>query len=95
MRSRKRPASRPRICRLFLDDLRAFKNLKPAGLMCIPPFDEEPSLHFALLAKLAKEAGLSQLSMGMSHDFETAVRFGATEVRVGTAIFGARAPRGA
>jgi pyridoxal phosphate enzyme (YggS family) len=60
------------------------------GLMCIPPFDEEPSMHFALLAKLAKEIGLDELSMGMSGDFEKAIAFGATYVRVGTAIFGKR-----
>ena len=64
--------------------------LKLLGLMCIPPFDEEPSLHFALLAKIAERNGLSALSMGMSSDFETAVEFGATHVRVGSAIFGAR-----
>ncbi|MGI9415562.1 MAG: YggS family pyridoxal phosphate-dependent enzyme, partial [Hyphomicrobiales bacterium] len=62
------------------------------GLMCIPPVDEEPSLHFALLEKIARRNGLSGLSMGMSADFETAVEFGATHVRVGSAIFG---PRGA
>lgn len=60
------------------------------GLMCIPPFDEEPSMHFALLAKLAKEIGVEELSMGMSSDFQKAVAFGATYVRVGTAIFGER-----
>ncbi|MBT4908070.1 MAG: YggS family pyridoxal phosphate-dependent enzyme [Rhodospirillaceae bacterium] len=60
------------------------------GLMCIPPFDEEPSLHFALLAEIARRNGLEQLSMGMSGDYETAVTFGATHVRVGTAIFGSR-----
>ena len=60
------------------------------GLMCIPPVDEEPALHFALLAKIATRNGLTGLSMGMSGDFETAVRMGATHVRVGTAIFGAR-----
>lgn len=64
--------------------------LNPVGLMCIPPFDEEPSLHFALLAKIAERNGLYALSMGMSSDFETAVEFGATHVRVGSAIFGAR-----
>ena len=64
--------------------------LQPIGLMCIPPFDEEPSLHFSLLAKIAARNGLSALSMGMSSDFETAVEFGATHVRVGSAIFGAR-----
>ncbi len=61
-----------------------------AGLMCIPPIDEEPAVHFALLANLADAAGLRGLSMGMSADFETALRFGATHVRVGSAIFGAR-----
>lgn len=60
------------------------------GLMCIPPADEEPAMHFALLAKIARRNGLSELSMGMSHDFETAIRFGATQVRVGSALFGAR-----
>jgi len=60
------------------------------GLMCIPPLDEEPSLHFALLAKIAARNGLGVLSMGMSSDFEIAVQFGATHVRVGTAIFGPR-----
>ena len=63
------------------------------GLMCIPPIDENPALHFALLADMAARNGLDRLSMGMSADYETAVRRGATEVRVGTAIFGARPPR--
>jgi hypothetical protein len=62
------------------------------GLMCIPPFDEEPAMHFALLAKLAERIGVKELSMGMSGDFARAIAFGATYVRVGTAIFGARAP---
>ncbi len=61
------------------------------GLMCIPPVEEEPALHFALLEKLARRNGLAVLSMGMSADFETALGFGATYVRVGSAIFGARA----
>ena len=60
------------------------------GVMCIPPVDEEPSLHFALLAKIARRNGLAKLSMGMSADFEIAVAFGATHIRVGTAIFGPR-----
>ena len=60
------------------------------GLMCIPPVDEEPSLHFALLAKIAARNGLSGLSMGMSSDFESAIALGATYVRVGSAIFGER-----
>ena len=62
------------------------------GLMCIPPVDEEPALHFALLAKMAARNGLAKLSMGMSADYETAVRLGATHVRVGSALFGARPP---
>jgi pyridoxal phosphate enzyme (YggS family) len=60
------------------------------GLMCIPPVDDDAAPHFAFLAKLARDHGLSHLSMGMSDDFELAVKFGATHVRVGTAIFGAR-----
>jgi pyridoxal phosphate enzyme (YggS family) len=64
--------------------------LPVAGLMCIPPVDEEPSLHFALLAEIARRNQLKVLSMGMSADFETAIRLGATHVRVGTAIFGER-----
>jgi len=60
------------------------------GLMCIPPLDEEPALHFALLAKLAEQSGLGSLSMGMSADFVTAIGFGATHVRIGTALFGPR-----
>ncbi len=64
------------------------------GLMCIPPVDEPPALHFALLAELAEKYGLDELSMGMSGDFETAIRHGATLVRVGTALFGDRLPRG-
>ena len=64
--------------------------LPVVGLMCIPPLDEEPALHFALLAKIARRNGLDRLSMGMSADFETAIRLGATELRIGAAIFGAR-----
>jgi len=60
------------------------------GLMCIPPIDEEPAIHFTFLAKLAAQCGLSKLSMGMSADYETAVEFGAAWVRVGSAIFGPR-----
>jgi pyridoxal phosphate enzyme (YggS family) len=66
------------------------QGLPVKGLMCIPPADQEPAPHFALLAKMAKERGLSWLSMGMSADFEIAIRFGATHVRVGSALFGAR-----
>lgn len=65
-------------------------NLTVAGLMCIPPVDEEPAVHFAFLAKRAKELGLKGLSMGMSADYKTAIAFGATHVRVGSAIFGTR-----
>lgn len=64
--------------------------LPVVGLMCIPPVEEEPSLHFALLKKLADRNGLSKLSMGMSGDFESAIAFGATHIRVGSAIFGDR-----
>ena len=73
----------------FVADCRAL-DLPLVGLMCIPPVDEEASMHFALLAKLAKRNGLAQLSMGMSADFAKAISFGATHVRVGSAIFGAR-----
>lgn len=65
-------------------------DLNVHGLMCIPPADEEPSLHFALLAKIAARNGLDGLSMGMSSDFERAIALGATHVRVGSAIFGER-----
>jgi pyridoxal phosphate enzyme (YggS family) len=67
--------------------------LPVVGLMAIPPEDEEPSLHFALLADIARRNGLGQLSMGMSADYEIAVQFSATHVRVGSAIFGARPPK--
>ena len=73
----------------FVAECRAI-DLPIEGLMCIPPVDEEPSLHFALLAKIAERNGLSGLSMGMSGDFERAIALGATHVRVGSAIFGAR-----
>ena len=72
--------------RFARDELR----LPVRGLMCIPPAGENPGPHFALLAKLAKSENLEFLSMGMSDDFETAIRFGATHVRIGSAIFGAR-----
>jgi len=74
----------------FLRACRETYGLKIAGLMCIPPLDELPAPHFALTAKIAARNGLTLLSMGMSADFETAIRFGATHVRVGTAIFGER-----
>ena len=73
----------------FVAECRAL-DLSVAGLMCIPPIDEEPSLHFALLAKIAERNGLAGLSMGMSSDFERAIALGATHVRVGSAIFGER-----
>ena len=66
------------------------RGLPVTGLMCIPPLDEEPALHFALLREIARRNGIERLSMGMSADFETAIRFGATELRIGTAIFGER-----
>lgn len=69
-------------------------DLPVQGLMCIPPIDEEPSLHFALLAKIAERNGLTGLSMGMSGDFEQAIALGATHVRVGSAIFGERVKPG-
>jgi pyridoxal phosphate enzyme (YggS family) len=74
----------------FLAAMAAEHRIPVAGLMCIPPVDEEPALHFALLAEIARRNGIASLSMGMSADFETAVAFGATHVRVGTAIFGVR-----
>ncbi|WP_299783928.1 YggS family pyridoxal phosphate-dependent enzyme [uncultured Marivita sp.] len=73
----------------FVEECRAL-DLPVQGLMCIPPVDETPSLHFALLRKLADRNGLSQMSMGMSDDFEQAIAFGATHIRVGSALFGAR-----
>jgi pyridoxal phosphate enzyme (YggS family) len=80
------PNEAGRLLRTCREDL----GLDIAGLMCIPPHDEEPGVHFAFLAKLAGELGLKGLSMGMSADFEKAVAFGATHVRVGSEIFGAR-----
>jgi pyridoxal phosphate enzyme (YggS family) len=74
----------------FVTEARAL-DLPVRGLMCIPPVDEEPSLHFALLAKIAERNGLAGLSMGMSGDFESAIALGATHIRVGSAIFGERA----
>jgi PLP dependent protein len=65
-------------------------SLTVEGLMCIPPVEEEPAMHFALMSKIASRNGLSVLSMGMSGDYETAIRFGATHVRLGSALFGAR-----
>jgi pyridoxal phosphate enzyme (YggS family) len=82
-----KPKEAGRLLNLCREEL----NLDIAGLMCIPPQDEEAAVHFAFLAKLAHELGLRELSMGMSADFETAVAFGATYVRVGSQIFGERA----
>jgi PLP dependent protein len=74
----------------FLARCRDDYGLRIAGLMCIPPFDDPPAPHFALLAKIARRNSLACLSMGMSADFPRAIEFGATHVRVGTAIFGER-----
>lgn len=74
----------------FIREAREVYGLPVRGLMCIPPEKEEPAMHFALLAKIAARNELQELSMGMSADFETAIRFGATMVRIGSAVFGAR-----
>jgi PLP dependent protein len=74
----------------FILDCRERLGLPILGLMCVPPLDEEPAPHFALLREIARRNELELLSMGMSADFEKAIRFGATHVRVGTAIFGPR-----
>ncbi|MBZ9658976.1 YggS family pyridoxal phosphate-dependent enzyme [Mesorhizobium sp. ESP-6-4] len=80
----------PREAVAFVKRCREMHGLAIEGLMCIPPADENPGPHFALLEKLAREAGVAKLSMGMSGDYETAIAFGATSVRVGSAIFGNR-----
>ena len=74
----------------FVHLVRDELGLSVHGLMCIPPVDEEPALHFALLKKIADRNGLKKLSMGMSNDYDVGIQFGATHVRVGTAIFGKR-----
>jgi uncharacterized pyridoxal phosphate-containing UPF0001 family protein len=74
----------------FVKECQDTVGLNIVGLMCIPPVDEAPGEHFALLQRIAARNGLSQISMGMSSDYETAVGFGATHVRVGSAIFGSR-----
>ncbi|WP_102959346.1 YggS family pyridoxal phosphate-dependent enzyme [Mangrovicella endophytica] len=84
----------PREAGAFVQHCRDALGLSIEGLMCIPPAEENPGPHFALLAKIAAEAGVGRLSMGMSGDYETAIAFGATSVRVGSAIFGARPPLG-
>ena len=76
----------------FIADCRERLHLPIRGLMCIPPVEEDPAIHFAFLRELAGRNGLALLSMGMSGDFESAIALGATHVRVGTAIFGARPP---
>ena len=81
----------PRDAGALIDHARKL-DLPLDGLMCIPPAEDDAAPHFAFLAKLAREHGVKNLSMGMSGDFELAVKFGATHVRVGTAIFGARQP---
>jgi PLP dependent protein len=80
----------PRETAAFVTRCRGVHGLTIEGLMCIPPADENPGPHFALLRKLSRECGVGKLSMGMSGDYETAVAFGATHVRVGSAIFGVR-----
>ncbi|MER9346560.1 YggS family pyridoxal phosphate-dependent enzyme [Mesorhizobium sp. M0227] len=80
----------PRDAVAFIARCRDVHGLAIEGLMCIPPADENPGPHFALLEKLGKEADVAKLSMGMSGDYETAIAFGATSVRVGSAIFGSR-----
>lgn len=77
----------------FIQQCRDEVGLNIIGLMCIPPADDAPGVHFALLEKIAKRNGLSQLSMGMSADYQVALGFGATHVRVGSAIFGQRQKR--
>lgn len=74
----------------FIARCRNVHGLAVEGLMCIPPANEEPALHFALLEKIARRNGIKRLSMGMSADFETAIAFGATHVRIGSALFGSR-----
>jgi pyridoxal phosphate enzyme (YggS family) len=80
----------PRQTDALVELCRSELGLQIEGLMCVPPIEEEAALHFALLRKIAERNGLKALSMGMSSDFETAIAFGATHVRVGSAIFGSR-----
>ncbi|MGH6899596.1 MAG: hypothetical protein ACREJ5_24095 [Geminicoccaceae bacterium] len=77
----------------FVKECRDDLGLPVVGLMAIPPKDEEPSMHFALLADIARRNGLDRLGMGISADYEIAVQFGATHVRVGRALFGKRPPK--
>jgi PLP dependent protein len=85
----------PEVADAFIDECRRVHGLEIAGLMCIPPADEPPAPHFALLAEIAARNGLALLSMGMSADYEIAAALGATHVRIGSAIFGARPPAAA
>jgi pyridoxal phosphate enzyme (YggS family) len=85
----------PEAADAFIDECRRVHGLAIAGLMCIPPADEPPAPHFALLAEIAARNSLSLLSMGMSADYEIAAALGATHVRIGSAIFGARPPAAA
>lgn len=80
----------PKDAKAFVSTCKNELKLDITGLMCIPPLDEEPAVHFAFLAKMAKDLQLPHLSMGMSGDFETAIALGATHIRVGSAIFGSR-----
>ena len=80
------PSEADSFIRMCIDEY----ELEVVGLMCIPPIDEEPALHFALLKKIAERNGLKRLSMGMSSDFEVAIALGATDIRIGAAIFGER-----
>ena len=74
----------------FIEYCRQDLNLPIVGLMCIPPLEEEPSMHFALLKKIAERNSLQELSMGMSNDYNEAIKFGATSVRIGSLVFGSR-----
>jgi PLP dependent protein len=87
---RQKAGVQPQDADAFLAACRDRYSLKISGLMCVPPVDEAPAPHFALTAQIARRNGLALLSIGMSADFPTAIAFGATHVRVGTAIFGAR-----
>jgi len=80
----------PLLADQFIEQVREEFQLPLTGLMCIPPADEEPAMHFALLAECARRHGITKLSMGMSADFEKAICLGATEIRLGTSIFGPR-----
>ena len=74
----------------FIEECKSVHNIDISGLMCLPPIDEDPAKHFNILKSLADNHNLSSLSMGMSHDFKTAIKCGATHIRIGTSIFGER-----